>query len=501
MKTNQNRRSGILLHPTALPSSYGIGDLGPEAYKFVDLLYDTGQRLWQVLPLGPTDYSNSPYSSLSTFAGNHLLISFDLLESDGLLDSKYLIVNQPNSNKVNFKEVKNFKLPILKMVAKNFKNNASEEFLNAFDVFCEKEFYWLNDYSKYYVLKEQNEDENWFHWESDVILDVEKIEEAKILQFLFHYQWELLRQYCNSKEVQIIGDMPIYVSYNSSDVFFNKNLFELDKNGKMSYQSGVPPCKFQINGQLWKTPIYDWEAHKQTNFKWWKQRFSKLFEMVDLIRLDHFIGYAKYFKISIESSSAQGGVWVNGPGEAFFDELSSSFNEFNVVVEDLGDVTEDVVELREKFKFPGMKVLQFEFESIPFNINIDENSLLCTGTHDNDTIIGWFNSLPYNSDDKNILTQDKILDFFNCEIDDLHWEIINYAFKSSSNIVILPIQDIIGKNSDARFNIPGTLSEDNWAWKLQKNQLLNVDKSKLLELTKLNNRNYLQRNETVLKHG
>ena len=230
MYFSQNKRSGILLHPTALPSSHGIGDIGPEAYKFVDLLFNTGQSMWQVLPLGPTDYSNSPYSSLSTFAGNHLLISFDLLESDGLLDSKYLIVNQPNSNKVNFKEVKNFKLPILKMVAKNFKNNASEEFLNAFDVFCEKEFYWLNDYSKYYALKEQNNDENWFNWKSDVIVDLAKVEEAKVLQFLFHYQWNILHKYCNSKGVQIIGDMPIYVSYNSSDVFFNKNLFELNTN-------------------------------------------------------------------------------------------------------------------------------------------------------------------------------------------------------------------------------------------------------------------------------
>ncbi len=498
MNHMKNRRSGVLLHPTALAGYYGIGDLGPEAYKFIDFLFDTGQSLWQILPLGPTDYSNSPYSSLSTFAGNHLLISFESLKSDGLIDEQYLIDYQSDSNKVDFEEVKNYKLPKLKIVAKNFKENASKEILSAFDIFCNKEMYWLYDYSKYYALKEQNNDENWFNWKTDAIIDLEIVEEAKILQFLFHYQWNKLHKYCKSKGIKIIGDMPIYVSYNSCDVFFNRSLFELDKNGKMVFQSGAPPCDFQANGQLWETPVYNWSVHKESNFKWWKQRYNKLFEMVDLIRLDHFIGYSKYFKIPI-GSSAHSGVWEKGPGANLFNELLASIKNFNVIVEDLGDVTDDVVELRDFFDFPGMKVFQFEIKKIPFDFDVEVNSLFCTGTHDNDTIIGWFKSLPKNMDTQEVLTRSKILNHFNSDIENIHWEMINYVLKSQSNTVIFPLQDIMGENSDARFNTPGTLSKNNWSWKLKKNQLIQIDNFKLLELTTLSNRNNLTTKRTILK--
>jgi len=356
------RQSGVLLHPTALPGPYGIGEIGPYAYRFVDHLSDMGQTLWQILPIGPTDFHNSPYSSMSTFAGNHLLISLDLLVEDGLLDFKILEGYQAvDLHKIIFNDVINFKLPILKQVGRNFDKKASVEMKISFEQFCIDQSYWLDDYSRYWALKEENDQKSWFEWKLRTVQNTEYVHEAKVIQFLFHDQWHRLRQYCRGKGIQIIGDMPIYVGYDSADVYANPELFQLDSEGRMIYQGGCPPCEYQEEGQLWGSPLYNWQNHEKTNFEWWQRRFKKLFEMVDIIRLDHFIGYAKYYRVPITDQTAHNGEWIQAPGDKLFQVLDSTIMDFNVIVEDLGDVTEDIISLRETYHFPGMRVLQFEF--------------------------------------------------------------------------------------------------------------------------------------------
>ena len=263
------RKSGILLHPTALPGPYGIGEIGPQAYRFVDHLSDMGQTLWQILPIGPTDFHNSPYSSMSTFAGNHLLISLDLLVEDGLLDSKILEGCQvDNLHKIIFNDVINFKLPILKQVCQNFDKQAPIEIKISFEQFCINQSYWLDDYSRYWALKDENDQKSWFEWKLSTVQNTEYVHEAKVIQFLFHDQWHRLRQYCRGKGIQIIGDMPIYVGYDSADVYANPELFQLDSKGRMKYQGGCPPCEYQEEGQLCKSPLYHWQNHEKTNFEW-----------------------------------------------------------------------------------------------------------------------------------------------------------------------------------------------------------------------------------------
>ena len=479
MNLNTKSRSGILLHPTALPGPYGIGDIGPHAYRFIDDLHDMGQSLWQILPIVPTDYCNSPYSSISTFAGNHLLISLDLLVEDGLLKSLDVPI-ELNCKKINFDKAIDFKIPILKQVSKNFKVNASPTMKGQFENFCIENSYWLDDYSKYLALREENNNISWISWKSREPNDINLVQEAKIIQFIFHDQWNRLRDYCRNKEVKIIGDMPIYVSYDSADTYSNRNLFQLDELGRMIFQSGCPPCEYQKKGQLWRTPLYDWENHEKTNFEWWQNRFRKLFEMVDIVRLDHFIGYAKYYRIPIKDQTACDGEWLQAPGDKLFQVLDSTSIDFNVIAEDLGDITEDVINLRDKYQFPGMRVLQFEFEKTLKN-NFFKNSLVCTGTHDNDTIMGWFESLSSHSDDENILTKSKLLNFFKCKKNSIHWKVINYALSTASDMVIVPMQDLLGKNSSSRFNTPGILSDDNWSWRMEENSITQSLKDKLIQ--------------------
>ncbi len=490
MNLKNKRKCGVLLHPTALPGPYGIGEIGPQAYKFVDHLFDMGISLWQILPIGPTDIHNSPYSSCSTFAGNLLIISIDLLIQDGLLDLDQIEKYSSSDNKhIAFEKVIRFKTGIIEMVCRNFEKNASTNMKIAFEKFCIDNTYWLDDYAKYCALKKQNEGKAWIAWKSNIVQNMNYLNEAKLIQFLFHNQWDCLRKYCNEKGIEIIGDMPIYVGFDSVEVYANKNLFQLDSSGNMQYQSGAPPCQFQEDGQLWQTPLYNWEYHEKTNFNWWQKRFKKLFEMVDIIRLDHFIGYATYYSIPIDNKTAHNGEWIQAPGDKLFKVLKNTIKDFNVFVEDLGDVTENVINLRDKFCLPGMRILQFELDQLLAEVEFPKHSITCTGTHDNDTIMGWFESLPTSSTDENILTKDKLLHFFQCTIENIHWEIINFALRTSSNTVIIPLQDILGKDSSARFNIPGTLSTGNWSWRMCEGQLTPSIKEKLTDLIKNNYRN------------
>jgi len=500
MMSKHKHQSGVLLHPTSLPGPYGIGEIGSHAYRFADHLSDMGQTLWQILPIGPTDFHNSPYSSMSTFAGNYLLISLDLLVKDGLLDSKFLEGCQVvNLHKIIFNDVINFKLPILKQVSRNFDKKASIEKKISFEQFCIDQSYWLDDYSRYWALKEENNQKSWIEWKLSTVQDTEYIHEAKVIQFLFHDQWHRLRQYCRCKEIQIIGDMPIYVGYDSADVYANPELFQLDSKGRMKYQGGCPPCEYQEEGQLWKNPLYNWQNHEKTNFEWWQRRFKKLFEMVDIIRLDHFIGYAKYYRIPISDQTAHDGKWIQALGDKLFQVLDSTIMNFNVIVEDLGYVTEDVISLRETHHFPGMRVLQFEFGQMSLAEDLPENSVVCTGTHDNDTLLGWFESLPEKSSDEDVLTQNTLLQFFQCTKKNIHWEIIRYALSTASDTVIIPLQDILGKNSSARFNTPGTLSPDNWSWRMEEGELTHSLKNKLGKLTNSHRRNVSAINNLLKK--
>ena len=485
------RQSGVLLHPSALPGPYGIGDIGPQAYSFVDHLSEMGQTLWQILPIGPTDFHNSPYSSMSTFAGNHLLISLDLLVEDGLLASKILEGYQAvDLHKIIYNDVINFKLPILKEVAQNFNNKASVAIKISFEQFCMDQSYWLDDYSRYWALKVENDHKSWSEWKLNTVQNTEHVHEAKVMQFLFHNQWHRLRQYCLGKGIQVIGDMPIYVGYDSADVYANPELFQLDGEGRMIYQGGCPPCEYQEKGQLWGSPLYNWKNHEKTNFEWWQRRFKKLFEMVDIIRLDHFIGYTKYYKVPMEDQTAQFGRWMQAPGDKLFKVLDSTIMDFNVIVEDLGDVTEDIICLREKYDFPSMRVLQFEFGQMSLLKDLPKNSVVYTGTHDNDTLLGWFESLPAKSSVRgDLLTQNKLLQFLKCTKEDIIWETISYALSTASYMVIMPLQDILGENSLARFNTPGTLSPDNWSWRMEDGKLTRLLKTKLAELTEDHNRN------------
>lgn len=474
-----NRQSGVLLHPTALPSPYGIGDIGPEAYKFIDYLSEMGQTLWQILPIGPTDVYNSPYSSTSTFAGNHLLISIDFLINDNLIDSKS-IIKESFSSRINFEKVCKYKKYILDQVCKDFNKKASDEIKNSFNQFCRYNSYWLDDYSLYNVLKKINDHKSWFDWKIQDINDPTSICKEKIIQFLFHEQWQRLRKYSNDKGIKIIGDMPIYIGYDSSDMYFNQDLFQLDNNGKMLFQAGCPPCEYQSDGQIWGNPLYSWEVHERTNFDWWKKRFKKLFDMVDIIRIDHFIGYAKYFRIPITDKIANNGRWLNAPGEKLFNVLESSINNFDIFVEDLGDISESVINLRAKYNYAGMNVLQFDLNNLAEHKKIIKNSILYTGTHDNDTLLGWYKSYSNKSD---------LLDYFKSNEKNIIWDIIKYAFNSESKMVIIPFQDLVGLDNSARFNIPGTLSKNNWSWRMNKEYINESIVDKMFKISNESNRN------------
>ena len=457
------------MHPTSLPGEYGIGELGPYAYRFIDDLFEMGITLWQVLPLCPTDLSHSPYSALSSFAGNHLLISSDFLIRDGLLKTNELKkIPQFKKNKIDFHSVIKYKHKILAIVCKLFFKRASKKIIELFKDYCDKNSYWLDSYSKFWFYKNNyGWNKSWKQWNLSNSIKNDELINSKILQFLFDFQWKSLKKYCNSKNIQIIGDFPIYVSYESSDVWSNKNLFKLNNNNSMQFISGCPPCDFNKNGQLWGNPIYNWKQHKETEFKWFILRFKKLYEMVDIIRLDHFIGYSKYWSIPSNMHSAKLGKWKNAPGEYFFSELRKKINLIKIFVEDLGAVPKKIIKLRKQFNFQGMKILQFEFKGNNFK-NIDiVDTVLYTGTHDNNTLKGWIDSLPLISK-KNELSKKKLMKIFT---KDLIWEIISFACQSKSKWVIIPFLDILELDSSSRFNTPGTLSDNNWSWRFENNQL------------------------------
>jgi 4-alpha-glucanotransferase len=469
------RSSGILLHPTSLPSPWGIGDLGASAYHFVDWLADAGQSLWQILPLGPTGHGDSPYQCFSAFAGNPLLVSLDKLVKDGLLERKEL-QTAPffSEDAVDYGAVIGFKLPLL---CKSFERIRGSERAQAFDDFCAAEASWLDDYALFMALKAWHGGASWDTWERDAkpaarqpgALErwrdklADQVDAQKYLQFLFFSQWRQVKAYARERGIRIIGDAPIFVAYDSADVWAHPDLFYLDADGHPTVVAGVPPDYFSATGQLWGNPLYRWERMAKTGYAWWVARLKALLNLVDIVRLDHFRGFEAYWQVPADEPTAVNGEWVQGPGAAFFQALERELGELPIIAEDLGLITPAVIALRDQFSFPGMKILQFAFGGdaddpyLPHNYA--PNCIVYTGTHDNDTTLGWFSS-------RGEAERRAVQRYLGRDGSDICWDMLRLAFASVADVAIAPLQDVLRLGSQARQNTPGRGS-GNWCWRVR----------------------------------
>lgn len=503
------RQSGILVHPTSFPSPYGIGDLGKSAYDFVDFLKDAGQTIWQCLPLGPTGFGNSPYQAYSAFAGQPLLISPDKLIEVNLLNENDLAdMPEWDADHVKYEEVTVFKTNLLKIAYKNFLTVPNPVLQNEFDAFCQENDLWLTDYALFMALKDDQNGKKWTEWEKKYKKPtaaakkavLKRLEESvnyyRFVQFIFFKQWYELKKYANENGILIIGDIPIFVSPDSADVWANKELFQLDKEGYPSVVAGVPPDYFSATGQLWGNPLYDWNYHEKTNYEWWTQRIRHQLTQTDIFRIDHFRGFEAYWAIPSDAETAIGGKWVKGPGNDFFDHILEAFEgELPIIAEDLGIITPEVEALRDDYNLPGMRILQFAFNDLgnsnylPYNYI--ENCVCYTGTHDNDTTVGWYRQASPAS-------QDKARRYLSCDGKNIHWDFIRLAMGSVARYVIFPLQDVLGLDSDSRMNTPGT-AKGNWSWRFKKEDLEPWMSSYLNDLSKLfwRNQKPVQEKETA----
>lgn len=491
-----NRRgSGILLHITSLPSAYGIGDLGPWAYRFADFLAESGQSYWQILPLNPNDSKvGSPYYSSSALAGNILLISPELMCRQGLLSEKDLPKPSFPEERVEYHRVSSYKQKLFLRAYKRFKRHKNEF---EYEKFCKENSGWLEDFAIFEALKDHLKEKDWSRWTPEIknrdprtlqtlkreLRDRVKME--KFLQYLFFKQWLELKDYCNQKGIEVIGDLPIYVNYRSVDVWTNPEMFKLDKNKRPTVVSGVPPDYFSSTGQRWGNPVYRWDVLKKNGYVWWIKRMKHNLKLFDFVRIDHFRGFVAYWETSAREKTAVNGRWVKIDAINFFDTLLRHFPYLPVIAEDLGSITPDVREVIARYDFPGMKLLIFAFgEDLPTNPyaphNHVRNCLVYTGTHDNNTIRGWFKG-EATADDKK-----RIFKYLGRKIKegDVHWEFVRLAMMSVANTVILPMQDILGLGEEARMNRPAT-SKGNWRWRLREKELTHRLSKKLLEITKI----------------
>ncbi len=474
-----DRSAGILLHPTSLPGKYGIGDLGNEAYRFVDWLESAGQILWQVFPLGPTGYGDSPYQCFSAFAGNPLLISPDKLKDEGLLNEHDLAeIPHYNPTQIDFGSVIDFKHTLLKKAFHNFKNSDHNEW----NKFCEEQKDWLEDYSFFMAAKEFHNGELWTNWDKSLVVRdknslsewkeklSEKIEYQKFIQFKFFEQWKNIKTYANKKGIKIVGDMPIFIAYDSADLWANKELFTVNEEGKLLTVAGVPPDYFSSTGQLWGNPLYRWDKMEEDDFLWWRKRIKSLLELVDIIRIDHFRGFEAFWEIPGDAPTAETGKWIKAPGEKLFSSLKKHLGELPILAEDLGVITKEVEALRDKFEFPGMKILQFAFGTgmerkfLPHNIS--KNCVVLTGSHDNDTTRAYFEK-ERNAGNDIFTHAQKYLDYNG---PDIAQKLIKAAYSTVADIVIIPMQDVLNLGAEARMNFPGKLG-GNWTWRFEWKQI------------------------------
>ncbi|PWR75236.1 4-alpha-glucanotransferase [Methanospirillum stamsii] len=494
MKT---RGSGILLHITSLPTKFGIGDLGPVAHEFIEFLQKAGQRYWQILPIHPTDekYDNSPYHSLSAFAGNPLLISPEFLVEDGFLDDSDLFpIPEFNIKFVDFPSVISYKNQLFDMAYHRFKFfGHNPEFTN----FCREQSWWLDDYALFMVIRSQHPDTNWSDWPLELKnrndeylkeytqLYYTEIEKVRFIQYLFSLQWEKFLKKCHDCGIWLIGDIPIYIDYDSSDVWSNPIWFQLDENKRPIFVAGVPPDYFSETGQIWNNPLYAWERIENDNFTWWRRRIHKELQGVDFLRIDHFRGLAAFWEIPAGSDTAIQGRWVNAPAWKFLQTMEKNFPYLPIIAEDLGIITPDVREILREFNIPGMNVLQFAFSSDtsdnPYILhNIKKESLVYTGTHDNNTTLGWFLK------DSTDIEKQRLFSYIGKEISssEICEVFIRLAMMSNANTAIIPIQDILNLDESARMNRPG-IDTGNWKWKMQEKMLTDELTFRLRALSKI----------------
>jgi len=491
----QKRASGILLHPTSLPSPHGVGDLGPWARRMVEFLQASGQTWWQMLPIGPTGFGNSPYNSLSAFAGSPLLISLEELAHKGLLSKKELTpASDLSASRVKFNQVKLYKESRLRWAYAKFCESAGQKEWDALKQFSDLQHYWLDDFTLYCALKITHHNKAWTEWSPPLRQrDPKSLAEAKekmrdeiqyhkFVQYVFHDQWKALKGFCHRSGVGLMGDVPIFVAHDSSDVWAHRDIFYLNEDGKPSVVAGISPDYFSRTGQLWGNPLYRWDVLKRHHYDWWVDRFKRAMELFDGIRLDHFIGFHRFWEIPASDSTAVNGRWVKGPGAEFFKEVLSRVGFIEIIAEDLGLLTPEVKKLRDQFKFSGMKVLQFAFgdlslknEYLPHHYQ--KNCVVYTGTHDNDTSKGWYDSLPVKRESQFVL---RYLKSDGCEI---HWDMIRAAYRSVANLAIVPLQDVLGLGSKDRMNTPGH-NNGNWEWRLKANHLTKNKAQTLFNLSR-----------------
>lgn len=479
------RQTGVLLHPTSLPGAHGIGDFGAEAYRFVDFLKQSGAQLWQVLPLNPTGYGDSPFQCLSASAGNPLLISLERLHESGISTSEeFEGVANSDRAEVDYESVIRFKVPILTNAAHSFLQGAENK-SGDYARFCQANAHWLDDFALFTVCKSAHNGAPWTDWERE-IADREpralkewsarfegEIEVAKYCQFEFFRQWRALRSYANERGIQIVGDIPIYVAHDSVDVWSNREYFLLDREGRPTQIAGVPPDYFSATGQLWGNPIYNWSVLRRDNYKWWIDRFRAAFSLYDIVRIDHFRGFEAHWEVAITETTAENGHWVKGPGADLFRALQHEFGDLPIIAENLGVITPEVVQLLQQFNFPGMAILQFAFGKDPQGPtfrphNYVRNLVAYTGTHDNDTVVGWWTSDGNNDSTRTPDDVVKELAFAKAYLgagnEPINRTMIRTLLASVADTAIIPLQDILGLGSKARMNLPGT-SSGNWRWR------------------------------------
>ncbi len=485
------RGCGVLLHPTCLPSTQGIGSLGEQAYAFIDFLEKAGFGYWQICPLCPTSYGDSPYQGLSAFAGNPYLIDLQTLVNDDLLAQNDLLpLNQLSTKRVEYGYLWEHFWPVLEKAYKVFSTASNHPYRTPYETFKREQSQWLDDYAAFVAIKQSNGLRCWQDWPVQ-LRDYAKskkswtkfddsMEKQKFYQFLFFHQWEKLHAYAKRKNIKIIGDIPIFVSLDSADVWANPKLFSLDKDLHPKCVAGVPPDYFSEDGQLWGNPLFDWQTHRIQKYAWWIDRLSSSFKLYDMVRIDHFRGFESYWSIPAESKTAKTGKWEKGPGMAFFEAIKNVFPEAPIILEDLGIATPEVNALKEATGLPGMAVLQFAFgdpDSAYLPHNLDKNSVLYPGTHDNDTSTGWYQSLPESA-------RDHFRRYLRVNGHEVSWDLIRTGYASTSKLFIVAMQDLLSLGSDARMNTPGKPS-GNWQWRFSNEQLLKLNRESSAYLRQL----------------
>lgn len=483
----KDRKTGVLLHITSLPSAYGIGDLGKEAYAFVDTLKKNKIGLWQILPIGPTGFGDSPYAARSAFAGNELFISPEELYLLGYLELEDVKKKPEFTERVDYGKARAYKMPLLVKAAETFLEEKDENYEDYLE-FRKREGWWLESYALFQALCERYNDSRWYlAWPKEIrlrkaramkrVLTEEQhlVDVYTVLQYFFFTQWAKFREYANENGVEIIGDIPIFVAADSSDAWSHPELLMIDQDGQQEASSGVPPDAFSATGQLWGNPLYRWSEHEKTGFDWWIKRIRACFKLCDIIRIDHFRGFEAYWEVPAGEETAMNGKWVPGPGQKFFDAIKKAFgDDLPIIAEDLGVITPEVEALRDANHLPGMKIMQFAFgfddegnidtENAYLPHNTVQESVAYTGTHDNNTTVGWYNDL----DDR---TKDYVRRYFECSDEGVLWHMIRCLMMSTSKWVIFPMQDILGLDASARMNVPSTCGTSNWSWKMRKEDI------------------------------